>query len=65
MTPLKLLDNFKYKWLFSSYLFDIGFGKNARPFLLLCDLVHMGLVLSSVGGGVGGVSTSSIVEEGD
>ncbi len=50
--------------LFSSLL-DIELGKYARPFVLLCDLIHRGLVLSSVKGGARGALTSSTVEEGD
>jgi hypothetical protein len=65
MPPLKVLNNFKYKWLFSSSLFDIRLGKNVQPSMLMCDPIHASLVLSLIEGGARGASTSSIVEEGD
>jgi hypothetical protein len=58
--PLKLLDNFRCKWFFSSSPFDTKLGKNAQPYVLSCSPIHVGLVLSSIKGGTKGVSTKSV-----
>jgi hypothetical protein len=63
--PLKLLDNFRCKWFFSSSPLDTRLGKNARPYVLLCGPTPMGLVLSLIKGGAKGVSTLGTAKEGD
>ncbi len=63
--PLKLPNNFRCKWFFSSSPLDTRLGKNARPYVLLCGPILVGLVLSSVKGGAKGVSTLGIAKEGD
>jgi hypothetical protein len=63
--PLKLPNNFRCKWFFSSSPLDTRLGKNARPYVLLCGPILVGLVLSLVKGGAKGVSTLAIAKEGD